>query len=135
MRDSNTVSIVARRQLKDGGDAPDDEEGPRKVAGFTLPDWAKRTLAGVLTAILIGLGSVSFSVYNNTASNTKDIAYLLKRDEQDYAALVELAKELQEVRESREDQAQMNREFHAQAIAKINELLTRDRYRTRGRER
>lgn len=103
-------------------------------AKLRYSDLIIRVLGGVLTAGLIALGSISFSVYNNTASNTKDIAYLLKRDEQDYAALVELAKAVQELRESREDQAQTNKEFHAQAIAKINELLGRDRYRIRGRE-
>src|SRR5687768_11079721 len=122
MHNRTPVCLVAHSQLKKGGGKVPEKE-PHKAAGFTLPDWAKRILAGVLTAVLIALGSISFSVYNNTASNTKDIAYLLKRDEQDYAALVELAKEVQEVRELREDQAQTNKEFHAQAIAKINELL------------
>lgn len=111
------------------------EEEPHKAGGFTLPDWAKKTLQGVLTAILIGLGSVSFSVYNSTASHEKDIAYLLKRDEQDYAALVEMAKKMQELRELREDQAKTAKEFYATALPKINELLARDRYRLKGRDR
>lgn len=111
---------------------PATEKEPRKIGGLTVGELGARALAGVLTAGLIAVSGLMFDVYNNTASHKKDIAYLLKREEQMEAALVQLDEDL---RELKEEMTQSNAEFHSQAIAKINELLARDRYRVRTRER
>ena len=94
----------------------------RKVAGMTIRDLALRAVVGVLTAMLIAVCSVSFAIYNDTASHNKDIAYLLKHiDQQDEA----IARIQDEVRQIKDDMMESNAEFHRQAITKINELLAR----------
>lgn len=111
------VSSPLEKTAEPGGEV-------RKVAGMTIRDLAMRALVGVLTAMLVAVCSVSFAIYNDTASHNKDIAYLLKHiDQQDEA----IARIQDEVRQIKDDMMESNAEFHRQAITKINELLARRR--------